>query len=182
MLMGRPPPDVVRQLSDVVEAAGLVQRLGRRYFDPANSHQSFSNRHKDDAVELARMIAVGSAIQAHAFDLSLDRIVSTVKDRIDWRFESSKGRTPEFDAMLRAVRAAFDCADGIQDEVQHAPHVTFAYGAPERLRTLHFPAVAWTVDRIELVRRMEHPYRYETLASWPLLPALRSAVIQAPLF
>ena len=113
MLMGRPSPDVVGQLSGTVEAAGLVQRLGRRYFNPANSHQSFSNRHKDNQVELARMIAVGSAIQAHAFNLSLDCIVSRGKDRIDWRFESSKGKTPEFDAMLTAVRAAFDCVDGI---------------------------------------------------------------------
>ncbi|WP_101926004.1 MULTISPECIES: hypothetical protein [Luteimonas] len=182
MFIARTPGAVISELLRVATAAGLVSRLGDRLFDPSNSHQSLSDRHDDTHAELMRMIQVGDGLQAHAFDFSLDRIASGGRDRVDWRFESSAGKTPEFLALLVAMRAAFANVDGIEDQVRHAPHVTFAYGAPAAIPTVRFPAVSWHLARIELVRRMRDPYRYDTLAGWDLLPPTHRGAAQPPLF
>jgi len=55
-----------------------------------------------------------------------------------------------------------------------------AYRAPEPLKTLPIPPVAWQVDEIRLVAGQGRPYRYEVLDRWRLLQPPASP--QLPLF
>ena len=73
------------------------------------------------------------------------------------------------------IRTAFERVEGIVDPVLHFPHITFCYGAPAHIQKIEFPAIVWLVDQIELVRRMEDPYRYDTIATWDLLPPTHRA-------
>lgn len=182
MLMGRPTASVSANLMRVATAAGLVARLGNRLFDAGNLHQSFSDRHDDSAATLRRLIEVGDALVSPAFDIRFDRVTGAKQSRIDWRFEPSAGKTPEFMGVLEAVRAAFDQVAGIADPVRHTPHITFGYGAPAPIQTMRFPPVVWTVERIELVRCISDPYRYDTIASWDLLLPTHHSAAQAALF
>jgi hypothetical protein len=182
MFLLRPGPIVADRLMQSVEISGLGPALGDRLFDRTNLHQSVSDRHPDTPEKLSLMRRVGDTLVANAFDLSLDRIVSRCGERIDLRFEPSDGKTPPFLAFLTAMRGAFAQVPGVDDPVLHAPHLTFCYGAPAPLKTLRFPPIQCSFDRLELVRRMHHPYRYDTLAAWPLLPATASTMSQSALF
>jgi 2'-5' RNA ligase len=181
MLLARPASEVSEALEEIAVATGLAARLGSRWFDRANWHQSFSDRHCDDSRTLHGLRQVGDALVASSFEIVLDRIASSGRERIDWRFEASGSKTPEFVRMIDALRAAFG-ASGVDDPVRHTPHLTFGYGAPEPIGPMRFPAIAWTIDRIELVRRRHDPYRYETLACWELRAASSHAARQAALF
>jgi RNA 2',3'-cyclic 3'-phosphodiesterase len=173
------PTTVAEALFEVLREAGLDLRLRDRLFDRTNWHQSFSERHPDNADELERLLAVGNLIMAPSVDIVIDSIVSKPGARIDWRFETSEGKTPGFIKVRDAIRTAFACVEGIVDPVRHSPHITFRYGASEQISTIEFPAITWLVDRIELVRRMDAPYRYDTIATWDLLPPTHRAAKQS---
>lgn len=181
MLISRPTA-VVEALFQILREAGLDLRSGDRLFDPMNWHQSFSERHPDTTDELERLLDVGSRIMAPSFDLVVDSIVSKRGARTDWRFETSEGKTPGVIRVQDAIRTAFERVEGIVDPVRHSPHITFCYGASAQISKIEFPAITWLVDRIELVRRMDAPYRYDTVAAWDLLPPTHRAATQTALF
>ncbi len=173
LLLSQPSPAVLAGMQTVIRRYGLEARLGRAMFDAVNWHQTWSGRYEDTAAMRDRLRRVGAGISVPAFTLSFNR----VGGEAHWTL-LGRGRPEGFKRLLGAVRAELQASD--LDAPGHTPHVTISYRAPEPLKTLPIPPVAWQVDEIRLVAGQGRPYRYEVLDRWRLLQPPASP--QLPLF
>ena len=126
-----PGPWQVEQWITRLAAAGVASKLGRRMFAPENWHQTLSGRHfnADDAT-VARLMAAGDRINAHAMTLRFNRVVWSRHELQDRNHctRLAQGRPAEFDALLAAVQAALT-EKGLGDPEGHRPHITLSYDA-----------------------------------------------------
>ena len=178
--MAKPQPEVLSAMETAVSASGLDVKLGAALFIPENWHQSLSatyQRNTDADVE--RLLRAGSRINATAVTVRLNRIRSqgSRAGQIHWAF-LAEGNPDGFRELLCAVQAAMR-AEGIEEHIVHHPHLTISYWAPSRLPSQKIEPIDWTIDAVLLVEGSGQPYRYITLAQWPLVPA---PIRQLPLF
>lgn len=173
LLMSQPPPAVLEWMKTVIRLYGLEARLGRAMFDAVNWHQTWSGRYDDTASLRDRLRRVGERISVPAFTLSFNR----AGGEMHWTL-LGRGRPEGFRHLLATMRAALQSSD--LEAPGHTPHITISYRAPEPLKPLPIPPIAWPVDEIRLVAGQGKPYRYEVLDRWPLTPPPASP--QLPLF
>ena len=180
-----PPPAVVDYIHVLLGRLGLVKRLGSALFVPANLHQSFSERiFLPTDEDCAALLQVGAAVSASSCTLHFNRIVGPARmpDSIHWTMRA-RGVPPAFAALLqegqsRLVQAGFGhIATGV------TPHMTLSYRAPEPLDKIVLdPLIPWTIDELCLVIGGGHPYRYDVIGRWPLLPEIDPLATQPDLF
>lgn len=182
--MAKPTAQKADELEQVLEAAGIKQRLGGLMFEKYNWHQSLSARQFPRELLLSeseveeRMIRAGSRIKAGVVNLAFDRISSSGSvPSIHWALRG-KGKGPgEFLALIAAIRESI-LLEGLVAPSGHTQHITISYRAPETLKTLKLErGFGWRVDQILLVKVQGSPYRYEVVTEWPLI-----AEAQLPLF
>ena len=166
------PPLVVRKsLENLLEAMGLKTQLQEAMFDPANWHQSLSDRFftRSCIEPLKRACA---RVRAPACTLAMNRVRGGAgPDAFHWAFHA-RGKPSCFTGLLAALNQAM-VAEGLQASGGHAPHITVSYRAPGALRTHSIRPILWTIDEILLVEghslgdHGEH-YGYEVIDRWPL--------------
>ena len=167
-----PGPWQVEQWITRLAAAGVASKLGRRMFAPENWHQTLSGRHfnADDAT-VARLMAAGDRINAHAMTLRFNRVVWSRHELQDRNHCTllAQGRPAEFDALLAAVQTALT-EKGLADPEGHRPHITLSYDAGAPHPAVQLIPIEWTLDEVLLLKGHGDPYRYEVIRRWPLLP------------
>lgn len=171
--MAFPGPTIRAALSSSIAAAGIVSRLGDRLFPLDCLHQSLSGAVPDCASSREAMLHAGERIVAGSVAMTFDRVRSTggAPGPIHWSL-LPRGRADGFAALCAAVRAML-AQVGIEHSRGNTAHMTLCYDAPRRLRSVPIAPVTWTLDEIRLVLRHDHPFHYETLASWPLAAVRR---------
>ena len=172
LLMSMPPPAVLDAIRIVLDRYGVDKLLGQALFQPANWHQSLSDRHwPEDTPDLReRLLRAGARISAFAVPMSLNRIVAQGEH---WSLKA-RGNPAGFRDLLTAVRAAL-AAEGIEDHIGHTPHVTLSYTAPLSIAPPKIAeAIEWVLDEVVLVVGGGSPYHYEVLGRWPLQPIAAS--------
>jgi 2'-5' RNA ligase len=181
VIMARVMP-VRRQVHGALAPLQLTRVIGHALFPSRNWHQSLSGWHPASRLEALRL-ACGQ-LEANAFCFHLDRFVSTGNEpgAIHWTLRSSHGDPLGFPELLAALQRAL-LANGIQDECGHTAHVTLSYFAQQSIANADIEPVDWVIDNIELVAACGHgdTYRYETIASWPLLPMVHALPTQLSL-
>lgn len=173
MAWPRPSPRarMLRTLAD----AGLDRRLGPRLFAPALWHQSLSLACEDGRISRERMLGVGSEIAAAGFTMTFECLGSRggLPGNTHWVFRP-RGDVRGFRALTGALHESLARRGGLRD-ARPTPHVTVSYRAPCALPAMTIAPIDWTIDEVHLVARHDDPFRYETLASWPLAATPRSA-------
>jgi hypothetical protein len=165
--------------------AGLDKRLGDALVPLENLHQSLSAAiHAPSEMVRLALLQVGKAICARSFTLYFNRIDgrAIVPGKIHCTMRA-RGVPKAFTALLkevqgRLVEAGFgDIATGV------TPHMTLSYRAPEPLDKIVLdPPIPWTIDELCLVIGGGHPYRYDIIGRWPLLPEIDPPATQPGLF
>ena len=183
--MAMPPQARVDDIGALLERFGLDKRLGSALFALANLHQSFSERiFLPTNEDCAALLRVGAAVSAASCTLHFNRIEGPVgvPGRIHWTMRA-RGVPKAFTALLqeiqrRLVQAGFGhIATGV------TPHMTLSYCAREPLDKIVLdPPVAWTIDELSLAIGGGHPYRYDIIGRWPLLPEIDPPATQPGLF
>lgn len=169
LFMAMPSPEVRAHLQVILTAAGWDQQLGEALFDPQNWHQSLSHPLPGSDALRERMLDIGSRIDAAAFTTVLNRVRGSGQpDAVHWAFHATQ-RPAAFDALVKTIRDGLQTV-GLDDMPGHSPHVTISYWAPARLAAQKIPPIGWRIDELLLVETCSAPYRYRTLASWPLRP------------
>lgn len=175
--MARPPADVLEHIDAQLEILGLASEGEHPLVARANRHQSLSDKHPLACRE--QMLRACERIRAHSFELCFDRIEGRDGDpgTIHWTLRGRASSPPGFSELLEEVKRNLH-AEHVDDRPGHTPHVTLNYFAMLPLVPAVQPLapVVWLVDRIELVVAGGHPYRYDTLMSWPLLPQRQAAL------
>lgn len=171
--MAQPAPEVRLAMERALTTHGLDKQLDGALFDSQNWHQSLSHPLPSSSALCNRMMDMGSRIKATAFTMDLNQIRGKgpvgPSNTIHWAFHATT-RPAAFDALVAAVREAFH-QEGVRDMSGHTPHVTISYWAPDKLATTKIQPIAWRIDELLLVESRSDPYRYHTLAKWPLRPA-----------
>ena len=162
IIMAKPPAATLAAMVQVLRERELEQQLGAEMFDPANWHQSFSDRFPDSPEFRASLKRACGQVVAEPFVLSLNRIGGTEGH---WEFRV-RGRPKGFTALLTAIRAALR-AERITDVEGNSPHVRISDRAPASLPSTPIVPIDWRIDELLLVRGGGDPYRYETLGRWP---------------
>lgn len=167
LFVAMPGAGVREKLLAAVRAKGLDHPLGRSLFDPGNWHQSLSDRHwRPDGERIERLKRAGDRIEGHAFTLGFDRIGGGDH----WVF-GVKGASHGLKDLLAAVQRGLR-AEGLADNLAHAPHITLSYKPPHPLQRVDIEPVEWQVDEILLViGGGSEPYRYRVVGRWPLRAA-----------
>jgi 2'-5' RNA ligase len=173
LVMAKPPLVVRKSLENWLETMGLKARLQGAMFDPANWHQSLSDRFfQRSCIEpLKRACA---RVRAPACTLAMNRVRGSAGPEVfHWAFHA-RGKPPCFTGLLTEVNRAL-IAEGLPASGGHAPHITISYQAPGALRTHPIRSILWTIDEILLVEGHslgdhDERYRYEVIDHWPLLP------------
>lgn len=180
LFIAKPQPKVLSAMEAAVSTCGLDVLLGAALFAPENWHQSLSASYQRDTdADIERFLRAGSRITATAVTLRLNRARSqgTRAGQIHWAI-LAQGSPAGFRELVCAVQAALR-AEGIDEYFVHRPHLTISYRAPTRLPLQKIAPIDWTIDAVLLVEGSGQPYRYTTLAQWPLAPV---PVMQLPLF
>ncbi|MDN0077587.1 hypothetical protein QU481_22455 [Crenobacter sp. SG2303] len=166
--MAKPPPAVLSAMVSAVRHHGLDTRLGSRLFAPDNWHQSLSSRYFVEARLLDRLLRAGDRVSAVMCPMTLNRINSgrPTTGRMHWAFQAH-GDPKELKALRLAIQAAL-LAEGLDAPSTPTPHVTISYLAPSPLPSQQIEPIDWTIDEILLVEGGGAPYRYRTIATWPL--------------
>lgn len=180
-----PPPAVVDYIHVLLGRLGLVKRLGSALFVPANLHQSFSERiFLPTDEDCAALLQVGAAVSASSCTLHFNRIVGPARmpDPIHWTMRA-RGVPPAFAALLQEVQSRLVQAGFGHIATGVTPHMTLSYRAPEPLDKIVLdPLIPWTIDELCLVIGGGHPYRYDIIGRWPLLPEIDPPATQPGLF
>ncbi|MCC8560148.1 2'-5' RNA ligase family protein [Xanthomonas vesicatoria] len=165
--MLKPPPEVRDLMSGAVAAHGFDTALGERLFDVCNWHQSLSDRYEGMDARAA-MLRAGGRVDAAAVTLRLNRITTSGSGPLHCAFRAY-GVPLEFTALLQAVATALQ-AEQLAPGGRHTPHITISYKAPAKLDA-RIPVIVWHSETLLLVEAGGVPYRYTTIAQWPLRPA-----------
>jgi 2'-5' RNA ligase len=180
-----PPPVLVDYIGALLDRFGLPQRLGRALFAPANLHQSFSERiFLPTDEDCAALMQVGAAVSAASCTLHFNRIVgpASTSGPIHWAMRA-RGVPPAFTALLQAIQSRLVQAGLGHIATNITPHMTLSYHAPQPLDKIVLePPIRWTIDELCLVIGGGHPYRYDIIGRWPLLPEIDPPATQAGLF
>ncbi|WP_457427133.1 hypothetical protein [Roseateles sp. P5_E7] len=172
LLMAMPPAAVCDSLLDMLARTGLYTRLGSAMFDPANWHQSLSDRFWNGRDSEERLLRAGDLLSAHAVRMRFNRIVGAAQEGpIHWAVRTS-GTPAGFVELLKAVRVALEKV-GIVDNSNNTSHLTISYNAPAPLAAIPIePAIEWLIDRVLLVEGLFDgtKYRYRVVKGWDLLP------------
>lgn len=172
-VMARVPEAIREALLRVLADAGMDTTLGRALYAPRNWHQSLSDLHPATAREAMRRACAG--LQAHAFELRLDRLESSgiTSGRIHFQFVPSTGKPEGLATLLTRVHERLQ-TQGITETQGHRAHVTVSYNARQGIEPLRIEPVSWLIDTIELVEAAGRgdDYRYDVVEAWPLLPPL----------
>ena len=167
-----PGLDLAEQWLMRVAAAGVASKLGRRMFAVENWHQTLSGRHfdADDAI-IARLMDAGARISAQAVTLRFNRVIWSHNELkgVSHCTMYTEGRPVEFDALLAGVQKALSEV-GLGDDEGHRPHITLSYDAGELHPTVDLIPIEWTINEVLLLKGHGHPYRYDVIGRWPLLP------------
>lgn len=175
-----------REVSDAIEALPDVRDLIDRHrgdlFARENWHQSVSDRYIDIPTVREALLQAGGQMTAPAFTMTLDRLHSALNHRGRFQWDvRSRLRNDELKALVAVVNAAI-AASGLPTGGGHSPHITLSYGTGTALTgTTAMTPIDWLVDAIELVVGGGSPYRYTTLARWPLAPTI-PRLVQSALF
>ncbi len=174
--LARPPQPVIERILAALARHGLQEEGRTGLFPSANWHQSLSNLH--GAVSGDALKRIGDGVRATQVELVFNRIGSHVgpQGRIQWTLKARGSQPAGFAALLADLRAGVARA-GLEPGAGHTPHVTLHYHAPHALDgSLAIESIHWTIDTLELVRIAGPPYRYDTLARWPLAPPAQQAL------
>lgn len=180
LFVAKPQLEVRSAMEQAVAACGLDTSLGGALFMPENWHQSLSGTYKTNtAADVNSFLRAGSRIAATAVKMRFNRIKSqgSATRKIHWEF-LTLGNPDGFHELVFAVQAAIR-AEGIGARTVRRPHVTISYWAPSQLPSQMIAPIDWEIDAVLLVEGGGHPYRYTTLAQWPLTPV---PIRQLPLF
>src|SRR6218665_1891284 len=122
LVVAMPSPLVRKACEDVLDAAGLKATLQDALFDPANWHQSLSDRFfQRSRIESLRRAC--SRVRATACTLALNRVRSSGgPDEFHWAFHA-RGRPGCFTALLAAVNRGL-AAEGLTPSGGHSPHIS----------------------------------------------------------
>ena len=184
LFIAKPQPEVLSTMETAVSACGLDVVLGAALFEPENWHQSLSASYqKNTDADIEKFLRAGSRISATAVTLRFNRVASQggAARRIQWAFRA-QGNPEGFHELVCAAQAALR-TEGLEEHIVHRPHVTISYRAPSRVPSRMIAPIDWTIDAVLLVEGSGQPYRYTTLAQWPLAPApAPPPVMQLPLF
>ncbi|AND67682.1 hypothetical protein ATSB10_02280 [Dyella thiooxydans] len=154
-------------------------------FALANLHQSFSERiFSPTASDRAALLRVGAAVSASSCTLDFNRIEGSagLPGHIHWRM-SAYGVPRAFTALLKEVQQRLAEAGFGHIATGVTPHMTLSYSAPSPLNKIVLdPPLRWTIDELCLVMGGGHPYRYEIIGRWPLLPEIDPPAMQPALF
>jgi 2'-5' RNA ligase len=166
--MAKPQPAVLSAMVSAVRHHGLDTRLGSRLFAPENWHQSLSSPYFVKAKPLDKLLRAGGRVSAVMCPMTLNRINSgrPTTGRVHWAFQAH-GDPKELKALRLAIQAAL-LAEDLDAPSTSTPHVTISYLAPSPLPSQQIEPIDWTIDEILLVEGGGAPYRYRTIASWPL--------------
>ncbi|WP_162823811.1 hypothetical protein [Lysobacter sp. TY2-98] len=171
MLIARPPRAVVDRLYQSLVDAGIIAMLGGEMFPTANWHQSLSDAWSEVQQIHDAMMRAGDELVAAPVTMQLAQIDGPRQNgrRLDWVIRPSAS-VGGFADLVGAVRSSLQ-KHGINERAGHTPHITASYRGPHLLPKKPIAPVEWTIDTVELVATRETPYRYETLARWPLTGA-----------
>ncbi len=168
LVMARPPPPVVATIDASVAAEGLDRIPGNGLVNPANWHQSLSDRHQRADVDALARACAGIAVPAFALVFNRIRSSGLAPGPYHWTLLARGGPPPGFVDLLAAVSTGL-ATQGIRDEAGHSAHITLSYHARTPLPgTVKIAPIEWLVDEIELVVAGGTPYGYHTIARWPL--------------
>ena len=180
-----PPPALVEYIGALRERLGLDKRLGSALFALANLHQSLSERIFSPTDEdCASLLRVGAAVSASSCTLDFNRIEGPagLPGHIHWRM-SAYGVPKAFTALLKEVQKRLAEAGFGHIATGVTPHMTLSYCAREPLDKIVLdPSIRWTIDELCLVIGGGHPYRYDIIGRWPLLPEIDPPITQPDLF
>jgi 2'-5' RNA ligase len=165
--------------------AGLDKRLGDALVPLENLHQSLSAsiRSPSEMVRSA-LLGVGEAICARSFTMYFNRIEGRAIEPGNIQCTMrARGVPKAFTALLKEVQACLVQAGFGHIATGVTPHMTLSYRAPEPLDKIVLdPLIAWTIDELCLVVGGGHPYRYDIIGRWPLLPEIDPPATQPGLF
>lgn len=171
LFIARPDPATRQQLEAALAAHGIDAMLGRSRFDPDNWHQSVSERYLDTPQLRRQLMAAGASLAGAAITLPLDRVLSTrnLRGRFNWEVRTAPDARDLLLGLVNDIKQALG-AQGLPVVTQvNRPHITLSYGADSGLpRDLPITPVYWPIAAVELVSGGGAPYRYTTLARWPL--------------
>lgn len=168
-----------RALAGELETSGLKARLKGAMFDPANWHQSLSDRFQVPS-EIERLRRACANVRARACTLTWNRIRC---DGPHWAFRAH-GMPPSFIELVEAVKTAF-AGEGLFGLKGHSPHISISYRAPPTRYTHRIRPIQWTIDEILLVKGHqmgghEEHYGYDVIDSWRLQPARQLDLFDGP--
>ena len=170
LFMVKPSAEVRFAMQRVLSTNGWDRELGSALFAPENWHQSISAPLPSFDEMRDCLLDIGARIQAVAFTIVLDRLDgsgSEASETIHWTFRATR-RPPAFEVLQDAIREHLKQDAGLEGLPRHTPHVTVSYWAPHRIASTRIRPIAWRVDELLLVESRNAPYRYHTLANWPL--------------
>lgn len=172
-VMARVPQALRDALLGVLHEAGLDTLAGDALYPPRNWHQTLSDLHPPAAREAMRRACAG--LDAAGFELALDRLDCSARERIHWQFVPSSGRPDGLARLMTALRGRLR-AQGLAETQGHRAHVTVSYNAGRAIEPLAFAPLCWPVDAIELVEvaGRGRDYRYDVVDAWPLSPPVAS--------
>ena len=180
-----PSPVLVEYIGALLERYGLDKRLGTAMCALANLHQSFSERiFLPTASDRAALLRVGAAVSASSCTLDFNRIEGPagLPGHIHWRM-SAYGVPKAFTALLKEVQKRLAEAGFGHIATGVTPHMTLSYCAREPLDKIVLDqSIRWTIDELCLVIGGGHPYRYDIIGRWPLLPEIDPPITQPDLF
>lgn len=180
-----PGPAWVDDIRALLARIGLDKRLGDALVALANLHQSFSGcifLPTDE--DCAALLQVGEAVSAHSCTLHFNRIEgrADAPGHIHWTMRA-RGVPKAFTALLKEVQARLVQAGFGHIATGVTPHMTLSYRAPEPLDKIVLdPPIPWAIDELCLVIGGGHPYRYDIIGRWPLLPEIDPPATQSGLF
>ncbi|MCR6662094.1 MAG: hypothetical protein NVV60_02830 [Luteimonas sp.] len=185
LFIALPPASWVEDTLQRLAGYGVPERLGRRLFQPANWHQSFSERiHSPTADDREALLRVGAALSARACTLEFNRIEGPQPGagRAHCTLRA-RGVPKAFASLLQSVQQQLRAVGHAAIATGVTPHVTLSYNARQQFDNIALnPPIPWTIDEICLVIGGGDPYGYEVIGRWPLLPEIDPPVAQPGLF
>ncbi|MGK6318566.1 2'-5' RNA ligase family protein [Sphingomonas sp. DT-204] len=117
---------------------------------------------------IAELVAIGNAVGASAFPLSLDRVVGTVRSVALRPGRRSTGLV----LLQRAIHAEVERAGlGVRKGWSFSPHLTLGYREGEAFARSVVP-ITWQVDEFVLIHSHVGATRHEIVGRWRLMPEL----------
>ncbi|MBN8816144.1 MAG: 2'-5' RNA ligase family protein [Sphingomonas sp.] len=114
------------------------------------------------------LVAIGDGLDMPGFDLSLDRVVGTMRS-VALR---PGARSTGLKLLQRAIDGAVrDAGLTVRDGWTFSPHVTLGY-RDDRPFVRSIVPIVWHVDELVLIHSFVGETRHEIIERWPLAPEL----------